>query len=197
MDTFMDKLAQKLTAQEIIKANAAADAEELNRLQNQVKEYNECLAQMRQVNQKMQETAERMEHLMEEVAPKMDQLSEEAVKKMEAMQGDGERVSRLAEESMEKLSQMQQDREALEDLQKSLTGLFAQSDDFVHKENVKVYRNVQAVVMEESGKQKEVMENHMKALSGRLNVVLGVACAALAAGVLGLAFQLLTYFHVF
>lgn len=31
MDTFIDKLAQKLTAQEMIKANAAADAAELQR----------------------------------------------------------------------------------------------------------------------------------------------------------------------
>ena len=33
MDTFMDKLAQKLNAQEMIKANSAADAEEMDQLQ--------------------------------------------------------------------------------------------------------------------------------------------------------------------
>ena len=32
MDTFMDKLAQKLNAQEMIKANSAADAEEMDQL---------------------------------------------------------------------------------------------------------------------------------------------------------------------
>ena len=36
MDMFMDKLAQKLTAQEIIKANTAAETEELNRLRDQI-----------------------------------------------------------------------------------------------------------------------------------------------------------------
>ena len=46
MDMFMDKLAQKLTAQEIIKANTAADVEELNKLKNQIAEYNECLAKL-------------------------------------------------------------------------------------------------------------------------------------------------------
>ena len=46
MDMFMDKLAQKLTAQEIIKANTAADIEELNKLKNQIAEYNECLARL-------------------------------------------------------------------------------------------------------------------------------------------------------
>jgi len=49
MDMFMDKLAQKLTAQEIIKANTAADMEELNRLKNQIAEYNECLARLQKL----------------------------------------------------------------------------------------------------------------------------------------------------
>lgn len=49
MDMFMDKLAQKLTAQEIIKANTAADIEELNRLKNQIAEYNECLAKLQKL----------------------------------------------------------------------------------------------------------------------------------------------------
>ena len=35
MDTFMDKLAQKLNAQEMIKANAAAEAAETARLREQ------------------------------------------------------------------------------------------------------------------------------------------------------------------
>ena len=50
MDTFMDKLAQKLNAQEMIKANSAADAEEMDQLKSQLREYDECLAQMQQVN---------------------------------------------------------------------------------------------------------------------------------------------------
>ena len=37
MDTFMDKLAQKLNAQEMIKANSAADAEEMDQLKSQPK----------------------------------------------------------------------------------------------------------------------------------------------------------------
>ena len=49
MDMFMDKLAQKLTAQDIIKANTAADVEELNRLKNQIAEYNECLVKLQKL----------------------------------------------------------------------------------------------------------------------------------------------------
>lgn len=221
MDTFMDKLAQKLTAQEIIKANAAADAEELNRLQNQVQEYNECLAQMRLVNEQMQETSRQMGRMMDEeiiprmnllvkeqvapgvdrlleerIVPKLHALSEETLGRMDSMQADREQAARLVEEAMGKLEQMLQGQEANESLRNSLVQLFAQSDEYVHKENVKVYRNVQAVVVEESAKQKEVLDKVLKAVTGRLNLVLGIAIGALAAGAGGLVFQILTYFHV-
>lgn len=56
--------------------------------------------------------------------------------------------------------------------------MFRRSDDFVHKENVKVYRNVQAVVIEENEKQiskvrssMEGMANKLCGSSRRLNVI--------------------------
>ena len=49
MDMFMDKLAQKLNAQEMIKANLAADAEEMNQLKSKVKEYSDCLEQVQKL----------------------------------------------------------------------------------------------------------------------------------------------------
>ena len=39
MDNFMDKLAQKFSAQEMIKANSQAEAEEMKLIQMQVSEY--------------------------------------------------------------------------------------------------------------------------------------------------------------
>ena len=46
MDTFMDKLAQKLNAQEMIKANSAADAEEMDQLKSQLREYRAAWARI-------------------------------------------------------------------------------------------------------------------------------------------------------
>ena len=57
MDTFMDKLAQKFTAQEMIKANAAAETEEMNRLRAQVQEYTECLNRMQKICAEIEQTA--------------------------------------------------------------------------------------------------------------------------------------------
>ena len=46
MDNFMDKLAQKFNAQEMIRANAQAEASELKRLQEQVATYEAILQDM-------------------------------------------------------------------------------------------------------------------------------------------------------
>ena len=41
MDNFMDKITQKLNSQDMIRANAAADAAELENLENQVTVFKE------------------------------------------------------------------------------------------------------------------------------------------------------------
>ena len=47
VDNFMDKLAQKLSAQEMIKANAAAEAAETERLRIQVARYQTEMEEIR------------------------------------------------------------------------------------------------------------------------------------------------------
>lgn len=109
MDTFMDKLAQKLTAQEMIKANTAAETEELNSLREQLAEYNACL--------------EKFRRLVDEGAEKLrgswaDGAGESGAGESSA-QISGE-ISRLVEESLQKIQALQQDTEGLEALGKRL-----------------------------------------------------------------------------
>ena len=68
MDTFMDKLSEKFTAQELIKANAAAETEEMERLKAQVKEYTECLNRMQQICADMEQTTQAVKTQMEQTA---------------------------------------------------------------------------------------------------------------------------------
>lgn len=77
MDTFMDRLAQKFTAQEMIKANAAAEAEELNRLREQVQEYTECLDRMQQICAEMERAAENAKGRVDEAQLDTDGLREQ------------------------------------------------------------------------------------------------------------------------
>ena len=62
MDTFMDKLAQKRNAQEMIRANAAAEAQKMQKLEQQVAAYEGLLQEMRKVNTKSIENEHKLEH---------------------------------------------------------------------------------------------------------------------------------------
>lgn len=66
MDNFMDKLAQKYNAQEMIKANAQAEASEMQRLQEQVAAYEGILQDMRKLNYKNSELTDRIYALVDE-----------------------------------------------------------------------------------------------------------------------------------
>ena len=72
MDNFMDNISQKLNSQEIIKANAAADAAEMENLEkqlvlfkDQMEKYDDCLQEMRKLNLKNIESAQGVQSLAE------------------------------------------------------------------------------------------------------------------------------------
>lgn len=130
MDTFIDKLAQKRNAQEMIRANSAAEAAKMAQMQNQLKSYDEVMQEIRRVNLKTSENVES--------------------------------VRKVLAECMEKLEGLEAEKEDTGNVEKELSGIkalleerFSRSEDFMHKENVKVYRNVQAALTEELAKQSE------------------------------------------
>lgn len=211
MDIFMDKLAQRATAQEIIKANTAADVEELNRLKNQITEYNECL--------------ERLQGLVDEASSRLTDagrrqwegraLAQEGMEGIKALrktvEGLGQCQKKVAEqlESMEKSAAVRVE-DAARTLSEKLDGLNGLTEEQlterlnaveenVHKECVKVYRNVQAVVTEESGRQNEALaetKTSISDLKGRLGAIFGFSAAAMAVSLLSLLFQILAHLDV-
>ena len=199
MDTFMDKLAQKLNAQEMIKANSAADAEEMDQLKNQLREYDECLAQMQQANKELRAVNHAMETLMSEtIAPEVTKLSEEGVAALQKLQQENtEKLEALGQQYTAKLEELQQSTEVLDELQKHVDEKLSTTEENVHKECVKVYRNVQAVVVEENEKQTEAIAAKVKEnLGGKLNGVLGVSIAAVLT-VADIVLHVLSILHIF
>ena len=230
MDMFMDKLAQKLNAQEIIRANSAADAEEMNKLKNQVEEYNRCLTRLQQL---IEEGAARLQSSRAESAD-VKRLVEESIGKIQAIREDsagleelGKRLEQLERGRLElgkSLEQLKQDtagfsaefgglkknmsdlksesgklEESFQRLEKGVQEKIGSADENVHKECVKVYRNVQAVVLEESEKQQKAAEEAGKAagsLWGKINAVLGVSVAALIFSLASVILQLLNGFNI-
>ncbi len=167
MDTIIDKLAQKKNAQEMIRANYAAEAAKMEQLQKQIKAYDETMQEMRRVNIKTAENLENMRDLLSQCVEKL-----ESVKTEDESGADAEKqlaaVKTLLEERLAAVKTLLEER-------------LAQTENFVHKENVKVYRNVQAAFTEELEKQ---AQNQQSLTAGeskttfRLSVAILIAVAA-------------------
>lgn len=172
MDNFMDKIAQKLSAQEAIRANAAADAAQIEKLESQVAEYDACMKEMRKLNLKNAENEQKLNDLLVRTGGQIEDSLNNYSRQLESLtQRNAAQIQKLAEEAILKIrgtkSEAEKDedvKQSIEELRKTagsnmekLQELFSNSDEFVHKENVKVYRNVQAAVVEELEKQTQAL----------------------------------------
>lgn len=304
MDTFMDKLVQRLNAQEVIKANTAAETAELSHLREQNALYEEVLRQVKeegdqsalhvqrleqgaaraeqsavramQCAERLEEELGRMEQdtdklgrsvlrteqntenlelsvvKVERGAEQIEQSAEKILQSFSASEQSAEKIERgtaqmeehvgrlevaaartergagdleaavvRTEHSADKLEQNTEKTEALiesgmakfaelqaagqntEELNALLSALkeaqaerFDQLTEHVHREDVRVYRNVQAVVVDEMAKQNEAAGKNTSSLSGKLGAVLGISVVALLVSAAGLAFQILVYLHI-
>ncbi|MEZ3472744.1 MAG: hypothetical protein K1W27_07935 [Lachnospiraceae bacterium] len=181
MDNFMDKLAQKISAQELIKANSQAEAEELQRLQMQVSEYEKILQEMRKLNYRNTELSEKLDLMIGDNAGKIQNMKEEEQRLIAALRDLTDEQTRNREAELERREEERLERERAEEARKQtditaitdlLENKFQKSDDFVHKENVKVYRNVQAVVVDEIKRSMENAQSEQSALKNELSVKL-------------------------
>ncbi|MBD5484424.1 MAG: hypothetical protein HDR18_02675 [Lachnospiraceae bacterium] len=178
MDTFIDKIAQKRNAQEMIRANMTAEAAKMEQMENQLKEYDAIMQEIRQVNLKTAANVGELQEALQECISRLEAMQaqeplKECISRLEAMQAQDslkECISKLeAVQAQEPLKECISRLEAMQAQEKSETlssqelaqirevmeEKFKQSDDFLHRENVKVYRNVQAAVAEELSKQTE------------------------------------------
>lgn len=173
----MDKLAQKFSAQEMIKANSQAEAEEMKRLQLQVSEYEKILQEMRKLNYRNTEITERLDLMIGDNADKIQGMKEDEQRLIAALRDLTDEQTRNREAELERKEEERIERERAAENQKQtdlsaitdlLENKFQKSDDFVHKENVKVYRNVQAVVVDEIKRCMESAQNERDVLKNEL-----------------------------
>ncbi len=173
----MDKLAQKFSAQEMIKANSQAEAEEMKRLQLQVSEYEKILQEMRKLNYRNTEITEKLDLMIGDNADKIQGMKEDEQRLIAALRDLTDEQTRNREAELERKEEERIERERAAENQKQtdlsaitdlLENKFQKSDDFVHKENVKVYRNVQAVVVDEIKRCMESAQNERDVLKNEL-----------------------------
>lgn len=183
MDNFMDKIAQKLTSQDMIRANQAADAAELQSLEaqmalfkEQMEKYDDCLQEMRKLNLKNIESAQGVVQLADEAGVKLGktvgEIENASVSKIQqtsdlSIAGIQQTsdvsiagINKTVNESLAKIAEIKENADNLEaitqtmsEMQDKLETSFKSMEDFLHTDNVKVYRNVQAAMIEELEKQ--------------------------------------------
>ena len=257
MDNFIDKLAQKFTAGEVIKANTIAEERELNRLREQVAEYEKCLQEMRKIQMTNTQTAQNLHDMMvesmeavrnitkesEENLKKANQESKEAFERFTEENVDKfrkfaeecvEKLQETTKEGIDKISQIQVENEAqkaetkkalettsaaMEQMeektvkmqetvasltetllknQKEIEECFKRADDFLHRENVKVYRNVQAVVIAEVGnKAEEIKKAQEETVKKSGKPILIFAILGFVAAAASLLMQILAIMGIF
>ena len=78
MDNFMDKLAERYNAQDMIKANSGAEQAHMKSLEDQVEAYEAVLQEMRKLNYRNSELTEKMYALVDESMEKVKTLQIEA-----------------------------------------------------------------------------------------------------------------------
>lgn len=181
MDNFMDKVAQKLNSQEIIRANAAADAAALENLEKQLvlfkeqmDKYDDCLQEMRKLNLKNIESAQGVQALADKANEKLGQTIGEVeaasvskIKETSDLSIAG--INQTLSESLAKIAEIRENSDSLDKMTENMSGLqnrleelFRGLEDYTHSDNVKVYRNVQASMIEELAKQTTTLKEEQE-----------------------------------
>ena len=194
MDSFIDKFAQRKNAQEMIRANAMAEAEEREKLAAKLAEYELAIQEMRRCSLNNIENSEKVKELLTASLHKIEEIQKQDT-------GKPEKTAEELQAFLEKLTERQtaRSKELLEAQTKTIEELIHASDEFDHKEAVKVYRNVQAVIEEALPKQTQEIAAAVKNAEGSKKIPTGMIIlwlltfAAAAAGVVIDVLKILGY----
>ncbi len=160
MDSFKDKIAEKFGTTDIIRANSQAEAEELKNARARVEDLETADSDTRRLNLKCAET----DGLADEVVAAVSEKIEETRDKFE-----GKDFS----EDLNKLS------EDIKELKESLDKSFKDQEEAFHKENVRVYRNVQGAMIEELKQQSEAIAIQHMHIERRVKGIRPIAIIAI------------------
>lgn len=127
MDNFMDKLAKRFNAGELIQANGEAEARENQRLRQQMDEYDRVIQEIRRLNLKTIEVSEQVSQMaacsIEQIESYQVSASDDDMKADYTEEFDG--VSRKVEESA------QQTRKQLEDVSYRFEASLSQAESSI------------------------------------------------------------------
>lgn len=141
MDSFKDKIAEKFGTTDIIRANSEAEAKELNNAKARVEELEKAVSEMRRLSLKCAETNEMT-----------TQMIRASIEKIEETQVNAPQAE--AVDYTERLDAIEKQIQVLKD---AMADSFKEQEEVIHKEDVRVYRNVQASIIDELKQQSEAL----------------------------------------
>lgn len=216
MDNFLDKYTQKFNSQEIIKANAAADAAELESLEKQLtvfkqqmEKYDDCIQEMQKVSlkniasaQEVQELAEKASEKIGKTAGEVEAVSVSKIKETSDLSIAG--INQTLNESLAKIAEIKESSDHLDKVTENMSGfqekqeeLFKNLEDFLHTDNVKVYRNVQAAMQEELEKQTAELKESYEKAAGKSGILLPFMIITMIISIANLAITIARILNLF
>ncbi len=170
MDSFIDKLAQKFTAQEIIKANSSAEAAELKRTREQVQQYEACLEEMKNVNESMKESLAKLEQSLDIDFEKFGQIqmpTDDIHTVVENAIEDGvDDINAVIAENMNAIKEAQNEAKLQQDLaQEQMSGQLRDIQDKLSGQLADQIQSIQDCV---SGQLQEQLQGVQNSVSGQI-----------------------------
>lgn len=165
MDSFIDKLAQKFTAQEIIKANSSAEAAELKRTREQVQQYENCLEEMKNVNESMKESLVKLEQTLSLDLEKFGQVQVPTEDINSVMEDGVDDILAAIEENMNALKETQNEAKLQQDLaQEQMSGQLRDIQEKLSGQLAGQIQSIQDCVSGQLGEQLQGVQNSMSGL---------------------------------
>ena len=143
-----------------------------------------------------------MDNFMDKIAQKLN--SQEIISANATSDVSIAGINQTLNESLAKIAEIKENSDHLDRITENMSGLqekqetlFKNLEDFLHTDNVKVYRNVQAAMMEELEKQTaELKDSHEKA-AGQNKVILPFMIATMIISIANLAITIARILNLF
>ena len=134
---------------EMIRANGAAEAAQTDRLKAEVEDYSQTLSELRELYEKNNELVQKLQFMNRNTTDGIRTLIEDnnrqIAEKLSALEEWDHKTS-ISDATDRIVGSIRESNGAAQDL-------FRESNDFNHRDNVRVYRNVQASVIAELSRQ--------------------------------------------
>ena len=159
---------------ELIRANGAAEAAQTDRLREEVSDYTQAIEQLRELCDRNSELVQKLQFMNRSQADETRRLltenSDRIEQKLAAVRewDTQELQDRVGEVATAVGSSREAVLAAVQSAREQTAMLQQQSDDFSHRENVRVYRNIQASMIAELGKQTQELSARLDALQESL-----------------------------